>query len=216
MHKSRVHDSAHKHVAGTAEYIDDIPEPAGLLHVGLGLSDRPHARVTAMDLSAVENAPGVVTVLTASDVTGVNDISSGGHHDEPLFANEEVEYHGQIMFAVIAETRHQARAAARLAEITYEDLPYWTNVRDALANEAPNVITPMTLKRGDAQNAIKSAPGGSPAKWRSAGRSISIWKARSRLPFPAKTTKSPCGPRHSIQVKSSISSAMCSTFRQTP
>ena len=158
MHTPRVHDSAHKHVAGTAEYIDDIPEPAGLLHAGLGLSDRPHAKIVGMDLAAVESAPGVVCVLTADDIPGTNDISSGGNHDEPLFANDVVEYHSQIIFAVIAETRQQAREAARRAEITYEDLPFWTNVRDAIANNAPDVITPMTLQRGDAETAINAAP----------------------------------------------------------
>ncbi|MGV0876779.1 xanthine dehydrogenase molybdopterin binding subunit [Martelella sp. FLE1502] len=157
IHKSRVHDSAHKHVAGTAEYIDDMPEPAGLLHAGVGLSDRPHAKIVAMDLSKVEAAPGVVCVLTGKDVPGVNDISSGGHHDEPLFADEIVEYHGQLIFAVIAETRHQARAAAKLAEITYEDLPFWTSVRDALAHNAPDVITPLKLQRGDARAALETA-----------------------------------------------------------
>ncbi|MGV0911344.1 xanthine dehydrogenase molybdopterin binding subunit [Martelella sp. FOR1707] len=157
IHKSRVHDSAHKHVAGTAEYIDDMPEPAGLLHAGVGLSDRPHAKIVAMDLSKVEAAPGVVCVLTGKDVPGVNDISSGGHHDEPLFADEIVEYHGQLIFAVIAETRHQARAAAKLAEITYEDLPFWTSVRDALAHNAPDVITPLKLQRGDAKAALETA-----------------------------------------------------------
>ena len=157
IHKSRVHDSAHKHVAGTAEYIDDMPEPAGLLHAGVGLSDRPHAKIVAMDLSKVEALPGVVCVLTGKDVPGVNDISSGGHHDEPLFADEIVEYHGQLIFAVIAETRHQARAAAKLAEITYEDLPFWTSVRDALAHNAPDVITPLKLQRGDAKAALETA-----------------------------------------------------------
>ncbi|AQZ50494.1 xanthine dehydrogenase molybdopterin binding subunit [Martelella mediterranea] len=157
IHKSRVHDSAHKHVAGTAEYIDDMPEPAGLLHAGVGLSDRPHAKIVAMDLSKVEAAPGVVCVLTGKDVPGINDISSGGHHDEPLFADTVVEYHGQLIFAVIAETRQQARAAAKLAEITYEDLPFWTSVRDALAHNAPDVITPLKLQRGDAKAALASA-----------------------------------------------------------
>ena len=157
IHKPRVHDSAHKHVAGTAEYIDDMPEPAGLLHAGAGLSDRPHAKIVAMDLSKVEAAPGVVCVLTGKDVPGVNDISSGGHHDEPLFADTVVEYHGQLIFAVIAETRHQARAAAKLAEITYEDLPFWTSVRDALSHNAPDVVTPLRLQRGDARAALETA-----------------------------------------------------------
>ena len=43
MHQSLRHDSAHKHVAGSAEYIDDIPEPSGLLHGALGMADRAHA-----------------------------------------------------------------------------------------------------------------------------------------------------------------------------
>ena len=66
VHVDRRHDSAHKHVTGEAVYIDDIREPAGLLHVYLGLSDRPHAKLLSLDLSKVKSAPGVVRVLTAS------------------------------------------------------------------------------------------------------------------------------------------------------
>src|SRR5690606_33096182 len=58
----RRHDSAHKHVAGQAVYIDDMPEPAGLLHACLGLSTVAHGRIVAMDLAAVRAAPGVVDV----------------------------------------------------------------------------------------------------------------------------------------------------------
>jgi xanthine dehydrogenase large subunit len=119
MHQSLRHDSAHKHVAGSAEYIDDIPEPAGLLHGALGMSDRAHAEILSVDLSAVKAHPGVVCVLTAKDVPGVNDVSSGGRHDEPLLADDKVEFHGQPVFAVIAETRDAARRAARLARIEY-------------------------------------------------------------------------------------------------
>ena len=50
MHVSLKHDSAHKHVTGQAEYIDDIPEPAGTLHGGLGLADRAHAQIVSIDL----------------------------------------------------------------------------------------------------------------------------------------------------------------------
>ncbi len=57
MHASLKHDSAHKHVAGSAEYIDDMPEPAGLLHGALGLSDRAHADIVSIDLSAVSAYP---------------------------------------------------------------------------------------------------------------------------------------------------------------
>jgi xanthine dehydrogenase large subunit len=157
MHQPIKHDSAHKHVAGSAEYIDDIPEPAGLLHGALGMSDRAHAEVLSVDLSAVKTYPGVVAVLTADDVPGVNDVSSGGRHDEPLLARDKVEFHGQPVFAVIGETRDAARRAARLAKIEYRDLPFWTDVDAALENDAPLVTPGMVLKRGEPETELDKA-----------------------------------------------------------
>ncbi|MGV8938021.1 MAG: xanthine dehydrogenase molybdopterin binding subunit [Allorhizobium sp.] len=154
MHADLRHDSAHKHVAGSAEYIDDIPEPAGLLHGALGLSERAHANIVSVDLSAVKDHPGVVWVITGDDVPGVNDVSSGGHHDEPLLATGKVEFHGQPIFAVIAETRDIARRAALLAKIEYAELPFWTDVDTALKNDAPLVTTGMTLKRGEPESEL--------------------------------------------------------------
>lgn len=149
MHASLRHDSAHKHVSGSAEYIDDMPEPAGLLHGALGLSERAHADIVSFDLSEVKAYPGVVCVLTGSDVPGVNDVSSGGHHDEPLLADRKVEFHGQPIFAVIAETRDIARRAARLAKIEYAELPHWLDV-DGAWNNGGAVVTPgMKLERGE-------------------------------------------------------------------
>ncbi len=114
LHADRRHDSAHKHVAGSADYIDDMPEPAGMLHAALGMTDRAHAIITSMDLSAVEASPGVVAVLTAKDFP-VNDVSSAHKHDEPVLTEKLVEFHGQPAFVVIAETRAAARQAARRA-----------------------------------------------------------------------------------------------------
>jgi xanthine dehydrogenase large subunit len=149
MHASQKHDSAHKHVTGTAEYIDDIPEPAGLLHGGLGLSERAHANIVAIDLAEVKTYPGVVWVMTGHDMPGENEISAGGRHDEPLLAVTDVQFHGQPIFAVIATSRDAARRAARLAKITYEDLPHWSDIDGARRNDAPVVTEPMTLLRGE-------------------------------------------------------------------
>lgn len=158
MHTSLRHDSAHKHVTGTAEYIDDIPEPAGTLHAALGMSDRAHAEILSIDLTAVRAAPGVVDVITAADIPGINDVASTGQHDEPLLTTEKVEFHGQPIFVVIGETREQARRAARLAKIEYRDLPHWTDIDSAVANNAPLVVKPMTLKRGEPETEIEKAP----------------------------------------------------------
>ena len=152
------HDSAAKHVTGTAVYIDDIAEPAGTLHGCLGLSTIAHGAVKAIDLDAVRSAPGVVAVLTGHDVPGVNDISPTGRHDEPVLATEKVEFFGQPLFAVIAETREAARRACRLAKVEYDALPFTTDIGDLDAKSGKMVAAPLTLKRGEAEQAIASAP----------------------------------------------------------
>jgi len=148
-HSSIIHDSAEKHVTGRADYTDDLMEPVGTLHAYLGLSTVAHGRIIAMDLDAVRNAPGVHLVLTADDIPGVNDISPNGLHDDPVFAFPEVQFLGQPIFAVIAETRDQARRACQLAKVEYEVLPH---VLDAIAARDAGmgyVTTPLKLARGD-------------------------------------------------------------------
>ncbi len=152
------HDSAHKHVTGTAVYIDDMPEPAGLLHACLGLADVPHGKIKSMNLDAVHKAPGVVEVLTAKDMPGSNDISPTGKNDEPVLADGLVQFHGQPVFAVIAETREQARRACKLARIEYDALPFVTDIGDVDLRKGKMVTPGMVLKRGDAAAAIKAAP----------------------------------------------------------
>ncbi len=157
VHQPQPHDSAIRHVRGEALYIDDLPAPADLLHVYLGLSSIAHGRIRRLDLTAVRAAPGVVLVLTAADLPGVNDISPTHKHDEPLLAEALVAYAGQPIFAVAALTRDQARRAARLAEIEYEPLPAVLAVDPALP-DSDLVTEPLTLVRGDALGAIAAAP----------------------------------------------------------
>ena len=147
--QDRQHDSAVKHVTGRAEYTDDIAEPKGTLHAYLGVSSVAHGRIKAMDLSAVRAAPGVVDVLTAADIPGVNDISPTGRHDDPVFPEEIVEFHGQPIFAVIAETRDAARRAAELAQVDYDVLPHALDPIAAQEADFPMVTDPLKLERGD-------------------------------------------------------------------
>ena len=150
------HDSAVGHVTGTARYIDDLPEPAGCLHVAPGWArDAAKGRITALDLSAVRAAPGVVAVLTAGDVPVVNDCSPsiGG---DPVFAEGEIRFHGQVIFAVVAETRAQARAAARLARIEVEAEKPAVTVGDAI-DRGTDVLPAYGFVKGDAAAAMASA-----------------------------------------------------------
>jgi xanthine dehydrogenase large subunit len=152
-----IHDSATRHVAGEAVYIDDIPEPARTLQIYIGQSARPHARLVGVDVSRVRTAPGVALVLTAADVPGINDISPVHAHDEPVLATDRVMFVGQAIFAVAADTIDQARRAAALAEISYEDLDPVLDVDVARAAE-DFVWPPGRMRRGDAKSAIQAAP----------------------------------------------------------
>ncbi|WP_286829038.1 MULTISPECIES: xanthine dehydrogenase molybdopterin binding subunit [Kordiimonas] len=156
VHKDLRHDSAHKHVSGEAIYIDDLPEPKDLLHLYVAMSEKAHARIMAMDLDKVRAAKGVVCVLTAQDIPGHNDVSPFAG-DDPLFAEGLVEYIGQPIFAVAATSVELARAAAKLADVTYEELPAYTTIDEALEHES--AIEPMqTMGQGDAASALASAP----------------------------------------------------------
>jgi xanthine dehydrogenase large subunit len=157
VHESQRHESGHKHVTGQAEYIDDIIEPADCLHAYLGLSERAHAEIISVNLDAVRGAPGVIGVLTEKDIPGHNDVSPVGKNDDPLFAVGQTEFHGQPIFAVIAETREAARRAARLAAVDYRDLPFVTDVAEAEAADYPLVTEPLKLERGDIAAGFKNS-----------------------------------------------------------
>ncbi|QDY71332.1 xanthine dehydrogenase molybdopterin binding subunit [Qingshengfaniella alkalisoli] len=152
VHTDERHDSAHKHVTGQAVYTDDILEPHGTLHACLGLSTVPHGKIISMDLAPVLAAPGVLGVLTKEDIPGHNDVSPTGLNDEPIFADGEVQFHGQPVFGVIAETREAARRAAHLAKVEYDELPFVTDVRAAMDAGYPHVTAPLKLERGDVKS----------------------------------------------------------------
>ncbi|HLV82499.1 MAG TPA: xanthine dehydrogenase molybdopterin binding subunit, partial [Devosia sp.] len=158
LHKDVRHDSGPKHVTGTAEYIDDMVEPAGTMHAYLGLSTNAHAEIINIDFSATKAAPGVIGVLTGDDIPGENDVSPSHKHDEPIFASGKVQFWGQPLFAVIAETRDQARRAAHLVKVTYKDLPVSLDVRAAQAAGGALVTEPLKLERGDVAAGMAAAP----------------------------------------------------------
>jgi len=150
------HESAPLHVSGGAFYADDIELPAGTLHAALGLSRPAHARLRQIDLTAVRAAPGVVAVAAAADVPGANDCGPI-LADEPIFADGLVQHAGQSIFGVAAGSMLQARKAARLGRVEYDELPAILDIRAALAQNS-FVIPTQRLVRGDPRGALARAP----------------------------------------------------------
>ena len=151
------HDAARLHVTGSARYVDDIPTPAGCLHLAFGTSPIAKGAITAMDLDAVRRAPGVVAVLTAGDLPFANDVSPSAH-DEPLLATGEVHYVGQPVFLVVATSHLAARRAARLGRIDYAEGTPILTIEEALAADSRFEDGPRIYQKGDAAAAIAAAP----------------------------------------------------------
>ncbi|WP_024301134.1 xanthine dehydrogenase molybdopterin binding subunit [Pseudogulbenkiania sp. MAI-1] len=150
------HDSAELHVTGRAHYTDDLPELPGTLHAAIGGADIAHGRLTALDLAAVKNAPGVRAVLTAGDLchgTSCGPIVA----DDPILCTGEVMFFGQPLFAVAADSIVAARRAVRLARAEYEELPVRLDIAGARA-VGDYVLPPVTMRRGDAAAALQQAP----------------------------------------------------------
>jgi xanthine dehydrogenase large subunit len=150
------HDSAERHVQGAAVYIDDMPEPAGTVHLAPGYAEATRGRIVKLDLDPVRAAEGVIAVLTAADIPGVNDCSPA-KGDDPVLAPGRIDFHGQVVFAVVAETRDQARRAARCAVIEVEPEQPAVTVEDAIVADT-DILPPYQFLRGDVAAAISESP----------------------------------------------------------
>ena len=156
VRKALPHDSAEKHVRGTATYIDDMVEPTGTLHVVPGWSRQAvRGRILSVDLEEVRSAPGVVAVLTADDVPGKNDCSSA-FGDDPVLAVDEILFHGQVVFAVVAETRDQARKAALKARIEVAPITPILTAQDAVDADT-TVLPDYQFRRGSPETGMTAA-----------------------------------------------------------
>lgn len=152
---SETHDSAELHVTGTAYYTDDIPMPGAMLFAAIGGSQYARARIKAIDLQAVSEASGVVAVISAKDIPGENQLSFI-QPDEPVFAEAQVEYVGQPIFAVAAKTSREAQAAVKLAVIEYQPLPPVLTIDQARVEDV-KVSANREMQVGDVDHAIVTA-----------------------------------------------------------
>jgi aerobic carbon-monoxide dehydrogenase large subunit len=189
-------------IQGQSVYLDDVKLESPL-HMIVVRSSRAHARIKAIESHEARALPGVVAVVTASDiaelyVTG-DERENAKHH--PVLARESVCYVGQPIVAVLAETMVAAEDAAYAVTIEYEDLDVVVSPFEALENTKfvhpdleTNIGYQKTLKVGDTEKAFANAykivgeriynqrvaalpmeGRGSAAKWD--GKTITVWSS---------------------------------------
>ncbi|MSU88629.1 molybdopterin-dependent oxidoreductase [Rhodobacteraceae bacterium 2CG4] len=152
IHQSPPRTEDVRFLTGTGRYIDDIA-PEGAAHMVFFRSAVAHARIAALDVEAARQAPGVLAVITAADIAGKLDnsmnysvlsVPEGGivtSPRRPVIAEDRVRFVGEIVAAVVAETKAQAHDALELIEADYDDLPVHVDTAvggEAIHDEAPD------------------------------------------------------------------------------
>lgn len=131
-------------LTGRGRYTDDVQLP-GMVHGVTLRSPHGHARIRAIDTSAARAMPGVLAVYTHADIAHYGPIpclvplSGPVQTPRPLLADGVVRFVGDAVAFVVAESREQARAAAEVIEVDYEELPAVASIAAALAPDAPKV-----------------------------------------------------------------------------
>ncbi len=141
------------HVTGTTLYIDDLPEASTLLHAVPLLSPTAHGTYSGLDVSEALAVHPSVRILTAQDVPGKNELGMV-MDDEPLLAEHEWHYQGEVLALVLAETKSLARKALSKITITnIKELPAITDPREAYA-QGKVILKPRIQQCGDTQQAL--------------------------------------------------------------
>ncbi|WP_209403306.1 xanthine dehydrogenase family protein molybdopterin-binding subunit [Pseudozobellia sp. WGM2] len=134
---------------GAGKYTDDIKLPK-MTQSAFVRSPYAHAKVLSVDISEAEKADGVVAIFTGSDGCGEYGVPCGWQVDfkngetmrepkHPLLVKDKIKHVGEAVAFVIAETLEQARDAAELVEVEYEELPVVTDPQKAMDKDAPLV-----------------------------------------------------------------------------
>ncbi len=150
------HDSAEKHVTGESLYVDDIPVHDQLLVGRVVTSPHAHARILSVDTSEAKKLPGVHAVLTHQDIPGENQMGPV-FKDEPVLAEEEVNFIGQAVCLIAAESEEICRQAEKRIHIEYQPLEPILDIETAIQRES--ALGPWRkIERGEVDRTLQLAP----------------------------------------------------------
>ncbi len=162
----RVEDAAL--LTGRGRFIDDLGEKPGTLHAAILRSPHAHARITHINADAARGAPGVVAVVTGSEVTELSASLAVGVRS-PIecwpIAVDRVRYVGEPVAVVVAADRYLAEDAIDLIEVDYEPLPAVVDPLAALDPAQPalheglrgNLASERTFRYGDPERILAEA-----------------------------------------------------------
>ena len=134
--RSAPRKDAKEKLSGQAEFVGDLVVPR-MVHGKVLRSPLAHARVVAVDTREAESMPGVVCVLTSSDLGDLDGYWGHAIKDRPIVARDRVRFAGEPVAAVAADDEATAEAAFHEIQVEYEELPLIATLDEALAPDAP-------------------------------------------------------------------------------
>jgi aerobic carbon-monoxide dehydrogenase large subunit len=161
-------------LSGRGRFVDDVKMP-GVLHACFVRSPHAHAKIVSFDAKAALIVPGVHAVITADELPEtmrgtaipmlVPNPSLASARTQTALARGEVNYVGQPVAVVIADTRYVAEDAAALMIVHYDPMDAVGDCRDAIkqgaarahADLASNVAATFRLAYGDSDAAFTGA-----------------------------------------------------------
>lgn len=142
-------------VTGGARYSTDYPVDKAAYAI-LFKSEIAAGRITDIDTAAAEKSPGVLAVITHKNVPKLNERS--GIQGGALLQNPNVEFYGQTIGVVVAETYEQARAASRLIKVSYEKAEAKVDFEKHIGSAAPSRNQQRAdAVKGDVEAAMRNA-----------------------------------------------------------
>ena len=138
-------------VTGRGKFTDDL-DMTGKMHAAFVRATVAHAIIREVDVADAIKMPGVVAIITGSDLAadnigGIPPVASfNGRDGNPMFhatmpvlAAERVRYVGEAIAIVIAETAYQAQDAAEAVDVQFDQLAAAPDVERAMAKDAPAI-----------------------------------------------------------------------------
>lgn len=141
------HIDAIAHTRGESQYVDDMPQPAGMLYAAVYVSPVAHGKLKSVDLEDALATEGVVTVLLAKDIPGSNNYGNI-IQDDRVLAQDDVTFVGEPIAIVVAVTPEIAKKGVKLVHADIEELPAIFDPREAFQKNQL-IGVPHTFVLGD-------------------------------------------------------------------
>ena len=175
------HESAKEHVSGTAEYIDDRLFYKNEVIVDVFFSSIAHGKILSTDISEALQVKGVIAVYSARDLK-VN-VWGPIFHDQPFLADELVQYAGEPIFVIAAESHEAALQAKKKIKIQYEEFEPVLTIEKAI--EKKLFIGPLRkIEKGNVDQAFSSAKHVLSGKLKTLGQDHFYLESQACIAYP--------------------------------